>query len=495
MKTHYSLLLALAVMTSCAVHQKVHQTQGRIPSAEVTTAMFSPWNGKEAFEKIYQAIQSAKHDVKVSVYSWSDSDFDKAIETAVKNGVNVRVVLHPDLAKKKGMPEKMVKLETMAAKGKVAFKVAPRNMHEKFLIVDGEYLMNTSANMSSGAKNSYSENFVFTNGPAFIIENFENEFAVIWNSGKDVKHGPTDVIEDRLPYNGAKHQTTGKEITLYSSSMNYNYIENATASVAYNEGKYIKLQAKGGGVGPYTVRDAIISAVKNAKKNVYCSFNHFNIKEISDALLEASKRGVDVKLTVDNQEFRERFNPEAIEMTPHFVENWKKIAGNEKKNVPVRVKWYSHAPNPTRWLLNHHKFLLVDYDAQGGSDNTVLVTGSYNLSETAEHNQFDNMVTFRGTKYAALQKSFLDEFNKLWSWERSADKPNADIVKHYTTVSNGVLPIHHNRAVSLTWEEIFDLRSQVRAIAPEFLRQINRRAGTCSGYNVTTKQLVGCTEF
>ncbi len=495
MKMNYALLLALAVTTSCAVHNKhdLHD-QSRVPSAEVTTAMFSPWQGKEAFAKMYQAIINAKHDVKVSVYSWSDSEFDKAIEAAVNNGVNVRIVLHPSLAKKAGLAEKMTKMETMKAKGKVAFKVAPRNMHEKFAIIDGEYLVNSSANMSNGAKNSYSENFVFLNGPAYIIENFENEFAVIWNSGKDVKHGPTDGIEDRLPYVAAKHQTTGKEVTLYSSSMNYDYPENATSSAAYNEGKYIKLQAKGGGVGPYTVRDAIISAIRNAKTNVYCSFNHFNIKEISDALLDAVKRGVDVKVEVDNQEFRQSWNPEAIEMTPHFYENWKKIPGNANKTAPVRVKWYSHAPNPTRWLLNHHKFLLVDYNAQGGSDKSVLVTGSYNMSETAEHNQFDNQVTFRGTKYAALQKSFLDEFNKLWNLERSGDKPNAEIVKYYSTVVNGNLPIHHNRAVSLSWEEIFALRDSVKAVAPEFLRQINRRAGSCMGYNVAKKALVGCTE-
>jgi phosphatidylserine/phosphatidylglycerophosphate/cardiolipin synthase-like enzyme len=485
MKLH--LLLATLVLTSCA-HQKSWQPE-RVPASDaVTSAMFSPWEGTQAFDKMYKAIASGKQDVKVTVYSWSDSGFDKALEDAVVNGADVKVVLHPDLAKDEKTKTRVAKLEGIKSKGRAAFKIAPRNMHEKFVIVDGKFVVNSSANMSNGAKTKYSENFVFLTGPDFIIDNFENEFAVLWNSGKDVLTHSADVVEDRLPYDASKHQTTGKEVTLYSSSMNFDYVENAASSVAFQEGKFIKLVTKSG-QKPYTVRDAIIKAINNAKKSIHGSFNHFNMLEISQALVEASKRGVDVKLTVDNQEFRERWNPEGIEMTPHFVENWKKLPGNANKVTPVRVKFYSHSPNPAMWFLNHHKFFLVD----NGSSDAVLFTGSHNLSETAEHNQFDNMVSFAGPKYAKLQKEFMDEFSTLWSLERAAgDKPSADGLSYFTTVNNGSLPIHTQKPVSFTWEEIIKLRSDIRAIAPDFLRQMNRKAGSCKGYDVVKKQLWGC---
>ncbi len=483
----FQILLATLALASCA-HQTYHHDQERVPASDPTiSAMFSPWEGTQAFDKMYKAISSAKHDAKVTVYSWSDSGFDKAIEDAVKNGVNVKVVVHPDLAKEPNTIAKVQKLEALQGKGKASFKMAPRNMHEKFALIDGEYLVNSSANMSNGAKTKYSENFVFTNGPDYLLKNFENEFAVLWNSSKDMISGPKDAVEDRLPYDDKNHQTLGKEVTLYSSSMNYNYVDNTAA--ASQDGRFIKLAPKGGGNGPYTVRDAIISAIKNAKKSIHCSFNHFNMLEISQALVEASKRGVDVKLTVDNQEFREKWSAQGIEMTPYFVENWKKLPGNANKTAPARVKFYSHSPNPAMWYLNHHKFFLVD----SGASDAVLFTGSYNLSETAEHNQFDNMVSYAGSKFANLQKSFLDEFSKLWALERDAsDKPKADAVAFYTTITNGSLPIHSQRPVSLTFEEIIKLRSDVRAIAPDFLRQMNRSNSGCKGYDVAKKALWGC---
>jgi phosphatidylserine/phosphatidylglycerophosphate/cardiolipin synthase-like enzyme len=398
----------------------------------------------------------------------------------------VKVVLHPDLSKEPATAGKVAHLEGLQGKGKASFKVAPRNMHEKFTIVDGTYLVNASANMSGGAKTKYSENFVFLTGPDFLIENFENEFAVLWNSSKDIVSGARDAVEDQLPYDATKHQTKGKEVTLYSSSMNYDYVADSQANV--QAGRFIKLVPKGGGKGPYTVRDALIDGIKNAKKTIQCSFNHFNILEISQALVEASKRGVDVKLTVDNQEFREKWSPQGIEMTPYFVENWKKLPGNANKSAPVRVKFYSHYPNPAKWYLNHHKFMIVD----AGTSDAVLFTGSYNLSETAEHNQYDNMVSYRGANFAKLQKAFVDEFNKLWSLERTNDKPNADAVGFFTTVNNGSLPIHSTRPVAMTFEEIIKLRSDVRAIAPDFLRQMNMKTSSCSGYDVAKKQLFGC---
>lgn len=465
----------------------------RNAASQEFSSMFSPWEGTEAFAKMFNAISKANQHVKVTVYSWSSTDFDKALIAAATNNADVKVVLHAPLGKNAPLVEKIKKMEAMKfAKGKISFKVAPRNMHEKFILVDGETLINSSANMSNGAKTKYSENFVFLTGPAHIIENFENEFAVIWNSAKDVLSGERDVIEDKLPYDANKHQTVGKDITFYSSSMNYTYPENAPSTKAYQAGQYVKLSAKGGGEGPWTVRDAILKAIKEADKSIYCSFNHFNIKEIAEALVDASKRGVDVKLTVDNQEFKEYINDRSIEMTPRFVEGWKKLPGNAGKEVPVRVKYYSHYPNPALWLLNHHKFLLVDYDKNGGADNSVLFTGSYNLSETAEHNQFDNMVTFSGKKYQTLQESFLGEFEKLWNLERKNDKPNAEILSYYTTVKEESLPIHHTSAVSLSWSEITALRSQIKKMEPGFLKSLNMKASACRGYNVKTKQLWGC---
>lgn len=484
------LVLPLAVLLVGCSSQPTQLTGARDVAAEKEfSAMFSPWEGKEAFDKMYKIISAAKEDVKVSVYSWSDKEFDAALEAAAKNGATVRVVLHPDLAKKETMLSRYTALEQLKAKGKISFKQAPRNMHEKFVIVDNESLVNSSANMSNGAKTSYSENFVFLTAPAHIIENFQNEFAVMWNSSKDILTSDKDVVEDALEYDAAKHQTKNKDVILYSSSMNYDYLENKVGGKDHASGKYIKLRAKGKPPGPYTVRDAIIEAIDNAQETILGSFNHFNFKEAAEALIRASKRGVDVKLTVDNQEYFENYFPGIIEYTPYFVDAWKKLPGNAGKEPPVRVKFYSHYPNPSRWLLNHHKWLLVD---QAKGEKALLLTGSYNFSETAEHNQFDNMVSFKGKKYASLHKDFSKEFDTLWDLERKGDKPNQEILSHFTTVVEGKLPIHHNRAVSMSWGELLTLRNSIRKIAPKFLRGMNMTTSACYGYDVKKAIFVGC---
>lgn len=489
MKTLLPLALILAGCSTNPYVAKIDTQVNRGIAANEFSAMFSPWEGKEAFAKMYNSIAKANSDVKVSVYSWSDSEFDKALIAAATNGANVKVVLHGPLAKKPAIVKKANEMEALELKGSIAFKVAPRNMHEKFVIVDGETLVNSSANMSNGAKTSYSENFVFLSAPAFIIENFENEFAVLWNSSADIISGPKDVNQDRLPFEAQKHQTTGKDVVFYSSSMNFDYLDNAATSADFQKGRYIKLKTKAG-AKPYTVRDAIINAVDAATKTVYCSFNHFNMKEIADALVRASERGVDVRLTVDNQEFVENWRPGIIEMTPVFVDGWKKIPGNEGKEPPVRVKFYSHYPNPALWLLNHHKFLLID----GGTPKAVLLTGSYNLSETAEHKQFDNMVSFVGKKYRSLHDAFQGEFDTLWDLERKAGKPNQELVSYFTTIKENSLPIHQLKAVSLSWGEIIALRDQIRQMEPTFLRGLNIKTSGCRGFNVKTKKLWGCPQ-
>ncbi len=102
------------------------------------------------------------------------------------------------------------------------------------------------------------------------------------------------------------------------------------------------------------------------------------------------------------------------------------------------------------------------------------------------------MVSFKGTGFAKLHKAFLDEFNVLWSLERKNDKPVDANLSYYTTVNNGSLPIHSTKPISLSFEEIMELRASVNKIAPDFLRQMNRKTSSCQGFDVTKKQLWGC---
>ena len=281
------------------------------------------------------------------------------------------------------------------------------------------------------------------------------------------------------------------ESTLYSSSFNYKASLNKKTTKAYKLGQYVKLSRRGGTKAQtWKVTDKIISEIDNAKKSILCSFNHLNIEAIANALVRASKRGVDVKLAVDNQEFKT--TTKAKEKTPVFVAGWKAIEGNSKKNAPVRVKFYSHAPSPRYWFLNHHKYLLIDFDVED-LENTLLISGSHNLSKTAEHNQFDNMVFYRGETHGRLYKGFKDEFDHLWSLNRNEeDLPNKEIHSGLSKVNDkGLLYLHSRKPISLTWKEVKTLRSKVSKIAKGLYFNAFRNRN-CSSFNVKTQKFVGC---
>lgn len=451
---------------------------------------FSPHEGTEAFEIIYDKVKSSNKSVYATIYSWSDKGITDSFKEALANGSEVKIVLHPSLAKKDSIKKVATELEQLGAH----LKIAKMNMHEKFFIVDGNFLVNSSANMSNGAKSRYSENFIYhddkTSQGKILLTQFNKEFVILWNSAKDI-FTADEGIAPKMNSTTNINLPSDSETTLYSSSMNFSIKENSPSSSAYKSGKYITLSRIGGtSKQTWQVRDAIISRIDSAKKNIYLSLNHFNIKEISDALIRAVKRGVEVKLAVDNQEFKTSINNK--EMTPQFVADWKSLPGNTKLTPPVRVKFYSISPSPRHWLLNHHKFIIVDFNEEDFS-KTTLISGSYNLSKTAEHNQFDNMVFYNGLANTMLFKEFKSEFDNQWSWNRTEqDLPDQSILELFTTLKGeSSLSLHSKEAISLNWNEIKTLRSKISKIATGIFSGLYRKRD-CLYYDFAKKSFWGC---
>jgi phosphatidylserine/phosphatidylglycerophosphate/cardiolipin synthase-like enzyme len=458
-------------------------------------ALFSPARGDEAFNRMYSMIAEAKKSVKMTIYSWSEAGLKDAIKTALNNGVSVQIVLHPPLAAKASIKTWVEELEGLGA----VFKKANMNMHEKFLIIDGEKLVNSSANISSGARRKYSENWVFFNlshseKESKLIQEFIHEFSLMWNVSEDIRTN-NDEISLSLNEYPKDNISTKNEIenllqpsTLYlaSSSMNFKYAPTDNYSTHQSKAKYV-ISSKKTVNGEHTmiVKDEIIKRIREAKKTIYAGLNHFNIADVSHELIAAVKRGVEVKLAVDNQEYKSKINNK--EMTPLFVRDWKALPGNEKKEIPVRVKFYSLAPSPKYWLLNHHKFFVIDH----ASDKPVVISGSYNISKTAEQNQYDSMVIFEGKDFKNLALDFEQEFNSLWQLERNQDDQPKWSALDPMLKNEDSIKIHLNEAVSLKWEEVEKVRSIIRSKAPGAVI-IPHAQRDCMFYNIKTKQFSGC---
>ncbi len=490
------LALSLVLLGFGCAHTPQNYPVDRMIAAKVSSpdALFCPNEGDIAFNRMYDLIGNARVYAHITAYSWSDSGLDRAVESALKNGAKVKMVLHPDLYK--DSPKVQASVAALETKG-AEVKIAPMNMHEKFSVIDDETVINTSANFSGGAKNKYSENVVYhelkkENSPEIqnLIDQFKREFAIIWNTGKDVVTNGEKIADQIQIKDLGKHFPNEKGVMeLYSSSMNFDVAANKVGSAALALGKYFSLKKRTNTTKEQTwiVRDVLIKHINAATKSIQLSLNHFNIREVSDALIEAVKRGVDVKLAVDAQEYKSK--PNDLEMSPQFAQDWYALKG-KKVSPPIRVKYYSHEPNPATWSLNHHKFVLVDYGVPG---KTVLLSGSYNLSKTAEQNQFDNLIVYKKDDYKDLYTAFNDEFKALWFWNRPNDVPKQEIIDQFLTAKGGAYPIHIQEAVSLSWEEIVKLRSDLTALAPGFFRGLNMKTGNCSFYDPKKNKYFGAS--
>jgi hypothetical protein len=466
-------------------------------------AMFSPYEGVEAFNKMYSNVTGAQKTAHLTIYSWSDSGITKAMKALLIENpdVKLRVVLHRPLAAKAKTLKKVAELEKLGA----MFKKAKMNMHEKFVLVDSKKLMNASANMSGGAKRSYSEDFIFidSEGEASnesLLAAFEKEFSLLWNTSDDIVSIGEKQKADVLAFDLKEKNVPLKKnnTTFISSSMNFKLSKNKVTSVDFKKGRVIKMsQIKPLDEHTYTVAKNLIEAIDNATESVWMSVNHFNIYSVSQALIRAVKRNIEIRLFVDNQEFKTNIRDtgrKSIEMTPRFVRDFKKIAGNKKVDAPVRVKFYSHAPHHSSWFLNHHKYILIDYN-QEDTSKTVLLSGSYNISKNAELKQFDNLVKYTSSDNDGLFHAYAKNHIGNWKFNRNEnDKPKANALGKFTKVHKDSFVLIHAKkpadSISLTWREAKALKRKIGKVAPGFFKGLFQNKA-CSGYNFIKKEFFG----
>ncbi|MDA8794066.1 phosphatidylserine/phosphatidylglycerophosphate/cardiolipin synthase family protein [Bacteriovoracaceae bacterium] len=464
-------------------------------SAKEPYALFSPHEGKEAFNTMYDMIKNAREKAHVTIYSWSDRGITKAFEQALKNNVDVRIVLHKPLTEKPKVMKTVAELEKKGA----MIKISHQNMHEKMVIVDDIKMVNSSANMSNGAKSKYSEDFtfVFVDNPekekdnVLILNQFIKEFKYLWNSAKDVKtpgelKSATPLEIKDLKNNPIKNAAA----ILYSSSHARTYKESGKNTKTYEKGMWIKSSLDR---SAYVVSKALVKAIDKARTNVYFTLNHLFLDNVVQAAIRAMNRGVKVQWSLDNQEFKGLYGGRKAQILK-FVKAYQKKFPN--KEVPIRIKYYSHNPSPKFWFLNHHKYTLIDYKANDMS-NTVLFAGSHNLSKTAETSQYDNLVRFEGKQFSRLYKEYFKQFENLWYMGRnkSIDKLKRGKLDPFMKVySNKKVALHLTDkydVISMTWQEVIDFRADLNKVAPGvFASSMKER--DCFYYNFKAKKFEGC---
>jgi len=123
-------------------------------------------------------------------------------------------------------------------------------------------------------------------------------------------------------------------------------------------------------------------AINQAQKEILVQSYSFTSKPIANALIEASKRGVSVKVLFDRSQLKAPYS---------------QIHKLTKAGIKTKVDYVQG--------IAHNKVLIIDQDR--------LITGSYNFSAAANTRNAENMLFISDKKLAMIYKNqWLQRFNK-----------------------------------------------------------------------------------
>ena len=492
-------------------------------SKENFKTYFSPYQGEEAFSEMFDKISNAKDYAYITVYSWSmRNKLEDSISAACKNGAKVYVVINNDQQESRedreaGNYKKMIKVKQDVIEPLeedcAEFKYTNKTMHEKFVIVDDEYMINSSANFSGGAITRYSENFIsFTDNKSVkgeagegMIKALKEEFEVLFNYSKNPdydKDGAPKLIQENTVVDGKIDHSPNlsDEISFYSTTMNHEY---SVSSRTPREGNYMRgrriydCKKDGKAIRTTNRRECdnkpeyssivvgmLEKEIKAAKKSVFLGVNYLIYDSVCDAVIGAVEKGLDVRIITDNKQMKSR-----KDCTRILSEKYAKDSEIVNK---FRYKTYSHFPSRESNYLQHSKYILIDYipsAAKPVSADTKLITGSHNISYKAENSNFENMVLFETEKFEDIYSAFYKDFNYLYTLGRTKSDEIDNKVRErvLSATEDGAYKIHfleEEDVMAMTYKEYKALRKDLLKKAPGML-----------DYNVPKETLEGCRYF
>lgn len=132
-----------------------------------------------------------------------------------------------------------------------------------------------------------------------------------------------------------------------------------------------------------TARTLVLSVIESAKHNIRMLGYDFTAPDIARALIEAKKRGVDVRLVLDESGNRGRASRAAMDLVA---------------NEGVQVRIDSH------YKIQHDKVIVIDSE--------TVETGSFNYTASAERYNSENAIVI--WNYPQIAAPYLDHWRTRW---------------------------------------------------------------------------------
>lgn len=295
-------------------------------------------------------IDNSNSSIDIAIYGYEDTPaITEALKKAKSRGVKIQFVFdqaqNPEKTFYKG--NSIIENIAISSKSDLNSKEAGKLMHNKFMIFDDKKVLTGSMNFSKTGLSGYDANDVILINSPQIAKLYKEEF----NQMLDGKFHNSKV-KSNLPN---KFNIGNSEIEIYFSPQD----KSATR---------------------------IIQLINNAKHYIYVPTFLITHKGITEALINAKNRSIDIKIIIDANSVNTRNTKHAI-----LREN----------GIPVKAENYAGKL--------HSKTMIID--------DTYIILGSMNFSNSGENKNDENMIVLKNTKFAQNYKAFF-----LYLWKLIPDK-------------------------------------------------------------------------
>lgn len=294
-----------------------------------------------------QLVDNSKETIDIAIYGYEEvPPITSALQNAKNRGVNIRFIYdeHSNPSKTYYKGNDILKNLATNFKSDKSDSVTQSNMlmHNKFIIFDHNTVFTGSMNFSPSELSGYDENDILIINSKAIANLYEKEFEQMLDGkfhNQKIKHNLSN-----------KFQLSNSSIEVYFSPQDKSSIR-------------------------------IIELIKNAENYIYVPTFLITHTNISNELINAKKRGVDVRIIMDANNVYTRNTKHAL---------------LRSSGIPLKVENYAGKM--------HSKTMIID--------DEYIIMGSMNFSNSGENKNDENMIVIKNFNLAKNYKEF---FLYLWS--------------------------------------------------------------------------------
>jgi phosphatidylserine/phosphatidylglycerophosphate/cardiolipin synthase-like enzyme len=328
MKIFLTLILLLYPLFA-EIHLYLH-IPSKLPSKQLNTSF-----GHE----LLNLINKAQDSIYFAIYGLrGQDDILKALIRAKKRGVIIKGIVDSDSHNKNYYSDTKLLYKYFKVKSDHQSYI----MHNKFFIIDKKILWTGSSNISDTGTGGYNANNAVIINDLTIVSLYLKEFNQMFNNELFHIH---------------KKKLTQEKIKLSNSIVSVYF--SPKSNTYYN---------------------GIKTLIQNAQQYIYIPIFYLTHKDLANTLLNARKRGVDIKIILDATAARNKYSMHK------FL---------RKNGIKIKVENFGGKM--------HCKSMIID--------DQYFITGSMNFTKAGNIKNDENTLIIQNTKLAKQYKKY---FIKLW---------------------------------------------------------------------------------